>query len=129
MFVSSTIIKKVPIVKIFFKTMETKSLLQTNSVHNYFNDFHRLISPVMFSLTVIVSRSRIYAKVSIKFFAGCFPTQPHNGSYLLMIFLLFLIKISYMLGFENAYYFTRVFKRYLGMTPTEYQKKYTTEKG
>lgn len=34
-----------------------------------------------------------------------------------------------MLGFENAYYFTRVFKRYLGMTPTEYQKKYTTEKG
>lgn len=40
-----------------------------------------------------------------------------------------IYEISYMLGFENAYYFTRVFKRYLGMTPTEYQKKYTTEKG
>ena len=39
-----------------------------------------------------------------------------------------IYEISYMLGFENAYYFTRVFKRYLGMTPTEYQKKYTTEK-
>ena len=63
MFVSSTIIKKVPIVKIFFKTMETKSLLQTNSIHNYFNAFHRLISPVVLSLTVIVSRSRIYANL------------------------------------------------------------------
>lgn len=40
-----------------------------------------------------------------------------------------IYEISYMLGFENAYYFTRVFKRYLGMTPTEYQKKHTTEKG
>ena len=40
-----------------------------------------------------------------------------------------IYEISYMLGFENAYYFTRVFKRYLGMTPTEYQKKYTAEKG
>ena len=27
-----------------------------------------------------------------------------------------------MLGFENAYYFTRVFKRHIGMTPTEFQK-------
>lgn len=40
-----------------------------------------------------------------------------------------IYEISYMLGFENAYYFTRVFKRYLGMTPTEYQKKHATEKG
>lgn len=28
-----------------------------------------------------------------------------------------------MLSFENAYYFTRVFKRHTGMTPTEYQKQ------
>lgn len=34
-----------------------------------------------------------------------------------------IYEISYMLGFENAYYFTRVFKRYTGMTPTEYQKQ------
>ena len=47
----------------FFKTMETKSLAQTNGVHNYFNAFHRLISPVVLSLTVIVSRSRIYANL------------------------------------------------------------------
>ena len=43
--------------------METKSLAQTNSVHNYFSAFHRLISPVVLSLTVIVSRSRIYANL------------------------------------------------------------------
>lgn len=35
-----------------------------------------------------------------------------------------IYEISYRLGFENAYYFTRVFKRHVGMTPTEYQKKY-----
>jgi len=34
-----------------------------------------------------------------------------------------IYEIGYMLGFENAYYFTRVFKRYTGMTPTEYQKQ------
>lgn len=34
-----------------------------------------------------------------------------------------IYEISYMLGFDNAYYFTRVFKRYTGMTPTEYQKQ------
>lgn len=32
-------------------------------------------------------------------------------------------EISYMLGYENAYYFTRVFKRHVGLTPTEYQYK------
>ena len=34
-----------------------------------------------------------------------------------------IYEISYMLGFENAYYFTRVSKRHTGMTPTEYQKQ------
>lgn len=34
-----------------------------------------------------------------------------------------IYEIGYMLSFENAYYFTRVFKRYTGMTPTEYQKQ------
>ena len=37
-----------------------------------------------------------------------------------------IYEISYMLGFENAYYFTRVFKRHTGMTPTEYQKQLCT---
>ncbi len=31
-------------------------------------------------------------------------------------------EISYRLSFENAYYFARVFKKYTGMTPTEYEK-------
>lgn len=30
-------------------------------------------------------------------------------------------EVSRMLGFDNAYYFTKVFKRYMRLTPTEYQ--------
>ena len=30
-------------------------------------------------------------------------------------------EVSHMLGYDNAYYFTKVFKRYMNMTPTEYQ--------
>ena len=43
--------------------METKSLPQTSGVHDCFNTLHRLTSPVMFSLTVIVSRSRIHGNI------------------------------------------------------------------
>lgn len=36
----------------------------------------------------------------------------------------FLIsEIAFRLGFENAYYFTKVFRRYTGMTPSEWEKK------
>ena len=60
--------------------MKAKSLAQTNSVHNYFNAFHRLISPVVLSLTVIVSRSRIYANIghgfSINFDVDLIDTIP-----------------------------------------------------
>lgn len=37
-------------------------------------------------------------------------------------------EISYMLGFENAYYFSRVFRKHTGMSPTEYIKEYEAEK-
>lgn len=30
-------------------------------------------------------------------------------------------EVSHMLGYDNAYYFTKVFKRYRGVTPSEYQ--------
>lgn len=30
-------------------------------------------------------------------------------------------EVSHMLGYDNAYYFTKVFKRYMKITPTEYQ--------
>lgn len=30
-------------------------------------------------------------------------------------------EVSHMLGYDNAYYFSKVFKRYMKMTPTEYQ--------
>jgi two-component system response regulator YesN len=33
-----------------------------------------------------------------------------------------IYEIPCMLGFENAYYFTRVFRRHKGLSPTEYQK-------
>lgn len=32
-------------------------------------------------------------------------------------------EVSHMLGYDNAYYFTKVFKRYMKMTPTEYQAR------
>lgn len=34
-----------------------------------------------------------------------------------------IFEISYMLGFENAYYFTRVFHRYTGLSPSDYIKR------
>lgn len=36
-------------------------------------------------------------------------------------------EVSHILGYDNAYYFTKVFKRYMKMTPTEYQNLPTTE--
>ena len=32
-------------------------------------------------------------------------------------------EVAYGLGFENAYYFSKVFRRYMGESPTEWQKK------
>ncbi|MDL2300913.1 response regulator [Lachnospiraceae bacterium OttesenSCG-928-D06] len=37
-------------------------------------------------------------------------------------------EISQMLGFENAYYFSKVFRKYLGMSPTEYQYQISSSK-
>ncbi len=34
-------------------------------------------------------------------------------------------EVSHMLGYDNAYYFTKVFKRYMKMTPTEYQAEFS----
>lgn len=36
-------------------------------------------------------------------------------------------EVSHMLGYDNAYYFTKVFKRYMKMTPTEYQAEAARE--
>lgn len=33
-------------------------------------------------------------------------------------------EIAYMLSFENAYYFSKVFRRYIGVSPTEYLQQY-----
>jgi two-component system response regulator YesN len=34
-----------------------------------------------------------------------------------------IYEISYKVGFDNAYYFTRVFHRHVGLSPSEYQKR------
>jgi two-component system response regulator YesN len=34
-----------------------------------------------------------------------------------------IYEIAYMLGFDNAYYFTKIFKKYKGVTPKEYLHK------
>jgi AraC family transcriptional regulator, arabinose operon regulatory protein len=36
--------------------------------------------------------------------------------------------IAYDLGFENPFYFTLRFKRYTGLTPTAYRRRYTAER-
>lgn len=38
-------------------------------------------------------------------------------------------EVSHMLGYDNAYYFTKVFKRYMKVTPTEYQSMTARESG
>ncbi|MBE6886287.1 MAG: helix-turn-helix transcriptional regulator, partial [Ruminococcaceae bacterium] len=35
-------------------------------------------------------------------------------------------EISNIVGYENALYFSRLFKKYTGMTPSEYKKKNKT---
>jgi len=35
----------------------------------------------------------------------------------------FVYEVSHMLGYDNAYYFTKVFKRYMKITPKEYQTR------
>ena len=37
-------------------------------------------------------------------------------------------EVSHMLGYDNAYYFTKVFKRYMKITPTEYQARAAAQK-
>ena len=34
-----------------------------------------------------------------------------------------MYEISEKVGFENAHYFTKVFRKYIGMTPTEYMNQ------
>lgn len=36
---------------------------------------------------------------------------------------LMVMEIACRLGFENAYYFSKVFRKYMGMSPTDYQKQ------
>lgn len=43
-------------------------------------------------------------------------TLIHEGKYK-------IYEISFMLGYDNPYYFTKVFKKQMGLTPTEYQRK------
>lgn len=39
-----------------------------------------------------------------------------------------IYEISYRLGFNNAYYFTKIFKRHIGMTPMEYHNSQKKER-
>lgn len=37
---------------------------------------------------------------------------------------LLITEIAYRLGYENAYYFSKVFRKYMGVSPADYRKKY-----
>lgn len=39
-----------------------------------------------------------------------------------------VMEIAYRLGYENAYYFSKVFRKYIGMSPTDYQRRMQDEK-
>lgn len=41
---------------------------------------------------------------------------------------LMVMEIAYRLGYENAYYFSKVFRKYMGMSPTDYQRRAEDEK-
>lgn len=41
---------------------------------------------------------------------------------------LMVMEIAYRLGYENAYYFSKVFRKYMGMSPTDYQRRVGDEK-
>lgn len=41
---------------------------------------------------------------------------------------LMVMEIAYRLGFENAYYFSKVFRKYMRMSPTDYQRRVRDEK-
>lgn len=41
---------------------------------------------------------------------------------------LMVMEIAYRLGYENAYYFSKVFRKYMGMSPTDYQRRIEDEK-
>lgn len=41
---------------------------------------------------------------------------------------LMVMEIAYRLGYENAYYFSKVFRKYMGMSPTDYQRRMEDEK-
>lgn len=41
---------------------------------------------------------------------------------------LMVMEIAYRLGYENAYYFSKVFRKYIGMSPTDYQRRMEDEK-
>lgn len=42
-----------------------------------------------------------------------------------MIVILYAYEIAFMLGYDNAYYFAKIFKKYMQMTPKEYAQAQT----
>ena len=45
-----------------------------------------------------------------------------NAKQLITTTNLTFAEVAYLVGIEDRYYFTRLFKRYVGMTPTEYYR-------
>jgi YesN/AraC family two-component response regulator len=45
-----------------------------------------------------------------------------NAKQLITTTNLTFAEVAYLVGVEDRYYFTRLFKRYVGMTPTDYYR-------
>lgn len=50
-------------------------------------------------------------------------TKMEYACHLLEEKKMMVMEIAYRLGYENAYYFSKVFRKYIGMPPTDYQKR------
>lgn len=55
-------------------------------------------------------------------------TKMEYACHLLEEKKMMVMEIAHRLGYENAYYFSKVFRKYIGMPPTDYQKRLEDEK-
>jgi AraC family transcriptional regulator, arabinose operon regulatory protein len=119
---------------LFFSNHAFSPMLQTSQ-------FHRLDSTLIFlqknvhrSLTL--SELAEHAQLSIPHFSRLFKEQTgytpiaffihlklQEAGKLLLISRMTIREISYELGYEDPYYFSRLFKKVMGMSPTQFREQ------
>jgi len=112
-----------------FERIPTLSTIQKIKASLDFMDSEYIQNP---SLEEIAERSYISPNYFHRIFTSTFKTTPHN--YMLMLRLnkaigllssssLNVKEIAFTLGYENEFYFSRIFKSKLGFNPSEIKSK------